>query len=170
MSLRLERTEPKSTGCTLQLRLERTKPKLHKQEEKVMKKSGILNADISRVLSYMGHTDTIAVGDCGLPIPEETERIDLALVKGTPSFMEVLRAVAADMKIEKIVLAEEIKDKNPKVLREIMELFTDSETGFKIEYVPHDELKQRTKTCKAVIRSGETTPYANIILQSACLF
>ena len=52
-----------------------------------MKKSGILNADISRVLSYMGHTDTIAVGDCGLPIPEETERIDLALVKGTPSFM-----------------------------------------------------------------------------------
>ncbi|MBU3874902.1 D-ribose pyranase [Faecalicatena sp. AGMB00832] len=135
-----------------------------------MKKSGILNADISRVLSYMGHTDTIAIGDCGLPIPEETERIDLALVKGTPSFMEVLRAVAADMKIEKIVLAEEIKEKNPTVLNEIMELSTGFETGFKIEYVPHDELKQRTKACKAVIRSGETTPYANIILQSACLF
>lgn len=80
-----------------------------------MKKSGILNADISRVLSYMGHTDTIAVGDCGLPVPEETERIDLALVKGMPSFMDVLKAVSADMKIEKIVLAEEIKEKNPEV-------------------------------------------------------
>ena len=43
-----------------------------------MKKNGILNSDISRVLSYMGHTDQIAVGDCGLPIPEETERIELA--------------------------------------------------------------------------------------------
>ena len=78
--------------------------------------------------------------------------------------------MAADMKIEKIVLAEEIKEKNPTVLNEIMELSTGFETGFKIEYVPHDELKQRTKACKAVIRSGETTPYANIILQSACLF
>ena len=55
-----------------------------------MKRNGIINADISRVLSYMGHTDTIAVGDCGLPIPDETERIDLALKLGVPSFMEVL--------------------------------------------------------------------------------
>ena len=55
-----------------------------------MKKCGIINADISRVLSYMGHTDTLAVGDCGLPIPDETERIDLALKMGTPSFMETL--------------------------------------------------------------------------------
>jgi len=55
-----------------------------------MKKNGIINADISRVLSYMGHTDTLAVGDCGLPIPEETERIDLALKLGVPSFMDVL--------------------------------------------------------------------------------
>ncbi len=58
-----------------------------------MKKNGIINADISRVLSYMGHTDTLAVGDCGLPIPEETERIDLALKLGVPSFMDVLMTV-----------------------------------------------------------------------------
>lgn len=135
-----------------------------------MKKSGILNADISRVLSYMGHTDTIAVGDCGLPVPEETERIDLALVKGSPSFMDVLKAVSADMKIEKIILAEEIKEKNPEVLNEIEALSDTFETGFKTEFVSHEELKRRTKSCKAVIRSGETTPYANIILQSACLF
>lgn len=135
-----------------------------------MKKTGILNADISRVLSYMGHTDTIAIGDCGLPIAEETERIDLALVAGTPSFMEVLRTVAADMKIEKIVLAEEIKEKNPNILAEIVSLVDKDETGFNIEYVSHEQFKNQTKSCKAVIRSGETTPYANIILQSACLF
>lgn len=135
-----------------------------------MKKSGILNADISRVLSYMGHTDTIAIVDCGLPVPEETERIDLALMKGMPSFIDVLKAVSADMKIEKIVLAEEMKEKNPEVLNEIQSLSVTFETGFKTEYVSHEELKQRTKSCKAVIRTGETTPYANIILQSACLF
>ena len=135
-----------------------------------MKRNGIINADISRVLSYMGHTDTLAVGDCGLPIPEETERIDLALKMGVPSFMEVLREVAKEMKIEKIVLAEEIREKNPNVLEEILALVNELDTECEIEYCSHGELKARTKTCKAVIRTGDTTPYANIILQSACLF
>ena len=114
-----------------------------------MKKQGILNSDISRVVSYMVHTDCIAVGDCGLPIPDEVERIDLALV-------------------EKIVLAEEIREQNPKILGEIKELFEGQE--LETVFVSHTELKKQTRECKAVIRTGETTPYANIILQSGCIF
>jgi len=133
-----------------------------------MKKAGILNSDISRVLSYMGHTDTICIGDCGLPIPDEVERIDLALKFGVPTFMDTLKCVKEDMKIEKIVLATEIKEQNKQVLSEIEELFKDE--GIEVEYVPHVELKAQTKNCKAVIRTGETTPYANVILQSGCIF
>ncbi len=133
-----------------------------------MKRNGILNSDISRVLSYMGHTDWICVGDCGLPIPDEVERIDLALEFGVPTFMKTLEVVAKDMKIEKIILAEEIKNQNEKVLSEINELFKGQ--NIEVEYVSHMELKAKTKECKAVIRTGETTPYANIILQSGCIF
>ena len=133
-----------------------------------MKKQGILNSDISRVLSYMGHTDCIAVGDCGLPIPDEVERIDLALEFGVPSFMDVLRVITKDMKVEKIVLAEEIREQNPKILGEIKELFAGQE--LETVFVSHTELKKQTMECKAVIRTGETTPYANIILQSGCIF
>lgn len=137
-----------------------------------MKRKGILNSEIARVLTYMGHTDHLCIGDCGLPIPEETERIDLALRFGQPSFMEVLKEVAEDMKIEKIILAKEMKDKNPEKLQEVLKFFDQFETGFKIEveYVSHVELKKMTEKCKAVIRTGETTPYANIILQSGCIF
>lgn len=135
-----------------------------------MKKNGILNADISRVLSYMGHTDTLAIGDCGLPIPDETERIDLTLKLGVPSFMEVLEVVTKEMKIEKVVLAEEIREKNPKIHEEILNLVNEIGMDCEFVYVSHENLKAQTKTCKAVIRTGETTPYANIILQSACLF
>ena len=135
-----------------------------------MKKSGILNGDISRILSYMGHTDTRAVGDCGLPIPVETERIDLALKEGMPSFMDVLETVSDDMKIEKIVLAEEIRTKNPDVLEQILRLCERWQGECEVEYISHEELKIRLKTCRAVIRSGEATPYANIILQSGCRF
>ena len=135
-----------------------------------MKKTGIINADISRVLSYMGHTDRIAVGDCGLPIPEEIERIDLALRLGTPRFMEVLEAVLDDMVIEKVVLAEEIKENNPALLAEIQNLLKERELQVPVEFISHAQLKEETKSCRAVIRSGENTPYANIILQSACIF
>ena len=85
----------------------------------------------------MGHTDQIAVGDCGLPIPEETERIDLALKFGVPGFMEVLCEVKKEMKIEKIILAEEIKIKNPKILEQILQLFDRAEEECEIEYVSH---------------------------------
>ena len=133
-----------------------------------MKKTGILNSDISRVLSYLGHTDCIAIGDCGLPIPDEVERIDLALKFGVPTFMETLATVAEDMKIEKIVLAQEIKTQNPKVLAEIEQLFAGQ--NMEVQFVSHVELKSLTHDCKAVIRTGETTPYANVILQSGCIF
>ena len=133
-----------------------------------MKKTGILNSDISRVLSYLGHTDRICIGGCGLPIPDCTERIDLALCFGEPGFMRTLSVVAEDMKVEKIVLAEEIKTQNPSVLKAIEELFAGQ--NVETEFVPHTELKEQTKECKAVIRTGETTPYANIILQSGCIF
>lgn len=133
-----------------------------------MKKNGILNSDISRILSYLGHTDCICIGDCGLPIPDETERIDLALAFGVPTFMQTLEVVAGDMKIEKIVLAEEIREQNPTVLAQIEALFAGQ--NVEVEFVSHVCLKEQTRDCKAVIRTGETTPYANVILQAGCIF
>ncbi len=133
-----------------------------------MKKQGILNSDISRVLSYLGHTDSICISDCGLPVPDGTERIDLALTFGEPGFIRTLQLVTADMKVEKIILAEEIKEQNPQVLAQIEKLFEGQ--NVETEFVTHRELKHRTEGCKAVIRTGEATPYCNIILQSGCIF
>ena len=135
-----------------------------------MKRTGILNSEISKVLSDMGHTDRICIGDCGLPIPDGPKKIDLALRFGQPAFMEVLSEVVKDMKVEKIIFAEEMKEKNPNQLKEVLAFFLDSEDEPETVFVSHEELKKLSADCRAVIRSGETTPYSNIILQSACLF
>lgn len=129
-----------------------------------MKKNGLLNSEISKVLSEMGHTDTIVIADCGLPIPKEVKRIDLALKLGTPSFLEVLETLVADMEIEKVTLAHEIKEFNSELEDVLENKFTDK------EYVSHEEFKKLTQQAKAVIRSGEATPYANIILHSGVIF
>lgn len=131
-----------------------------------MKKQGILNSHISDVLSKLGHTDMIAIADCGLPIPDNTTRIDLALTKGTPSFLTTLQVVLDDMEVEKITIANEIKSQNPSIHQNLLEKFQNQ----KIQYVSHEEFKELTKKAKAVIRTGEITPYANIILHAGVIF
>lgn len=135
-----------------------------------MKRNGMLNGEISSVISYMGHTDTICIADSGLPIPDETRRIDLALKKGVPSQVEVLETVLKELKIEKIILAEEIRTRSAELNQQIVEIVSRLEPGCVIEYIPHVEFKKQTKVCKAVVRTGEMTPFANVILQAGCLF
>jgi D-ribose pyranase len=131
-----------------------------------MKKQGMLNSHISEVLSRMGHTDTIVIADCGLPIPDEAIRIDLSLKQGTPTFIDTLKVILEDMVVEKITLAEEIHEKNPGVKQDIVDLFQHQT----ITYISHEEFKKQTKQAKAVIRTGEITPYANIILHAGVTF
>lgn len=132
----------------------------------LMKKNGIINSEISKVLSNMRHTDLICISDLGLPYPNNVKTIDLSLRFGLPSFIDVLTEITKDMKIERIILAEEIKNNNREIYDEILNMFE----NISIEYVSHNNFKQITSDCKAIIRTGEATPYANIILQSACIF
>lgn len=131
-----------------------------------MRKGKLLNSVIVSSLSKLGHTDQLTIGDAGLPIPDTTKRIDLALVKGVPGFVETVQAIAEDMVIESVILAEEIKTENPDVLAEMEKLFDDIE----IVFVSHEAFKKQTSVSKAVIRTGECSPYANIILQSGVNF
>ena len=131
-----------------------------------MKKVGILNSDISRIVTDMGHMDWLGIGDAGTPVPKETEKIDLAVHAGLPSFIDVLNEVLKELEVQKIYLAEEIKDQNPEQLRKIKEILPD----VKIEYIPHSQLKKDLKQSKAFIRTGEETPFSNVILESGVIF
>lgn len=131
-----------------------------------MKKTVLLNSRISKVIADMGHTQTLTIGDAGLPVPFGTEKIDLALVKGIPSFLDVLDAVLAELCVERIVLAEEIKKVNPEMEEEILKRFP----GVAVDYAPHEEFKEQTADSMAVIRTGETKSYSNIILVSGVTF
>lgn len=130
-----------------------------------MKLNGILNSDIAKGLADLGHTDLIAIGDCGLPIDED-KKIDISLKLGFPSFIDVLEEVLKDFSVEKYILASEIKDNNKDQEDRIKELLP----GVDSEYISHEEFKERLKDVKFVIRTGENTPYSNIILQSKNIF
>ena len=131
-----------------------------------MKKNGILNSEISKVLADLGHTDQIMIGDCGLPVPEDVKKIDLALEIGEPEFIHVLAVLLKEMQVEKYMLAKEIKEKNPEQLQAIKKVMGD----IKMDWLSHEEVKVQSQKVKAIIRTGEATPYSNIILQAGVIF
>jgi len=77
-----------------------------------MKKTILLNSGISRIISRMGHFDTLTIGDAGLPIPKGVKRIDLALMLNVPTFLEAFEAVMNELCVQKMILAEEITVRN----------------------------------------------------------
>ena len=132
-----------------------------------MKKNGIINSQIAAVVADMGHMDWLAVGDAGTPVPKTVKKIDLSVVLGKPEFIDVLDAVLSELAVQKIYLAEEIKLENAAMLEKIYERFSED---IEIDFISHAQLKQQLKESKAFVRTGEATPFANIILESGVVF
>jgi D-ribose pyranase len=131
-----------------------------------VKKIGILNQSISHVIAGMGHLDMLVVGDAGLPIPAGVPRIDLAVRKGLPAFLETVEAISEELQVERIIIAEETEKVSPHIVRRLTEIFS----GAELEMVSHAQLKELTRSAAAVVRTGEFTPYANVILVSGVVF
>ena len=125
-----------------------------------MKKGWIINQPIATVISGLGHTDMITIADAGLPIPASTERIDLALTTGVPSFLQTLQVILEELFVEKAIVAEEMLQVSPQIFDSVSQMLGE----VPIELVPHTFFKEQTADSKAIIRTGEFTPYAYIIL------
>lgn len=131
-----------------------------------MKKTGLLNQPLSEVIAGLGHFDTLVVGDAGLPIPASTRRIDLAVSAGVPRFLEVVSAILGEMQVQRAIVAQEMPARSPEAYAALRQLLGD----IQVELVPHEELKAQTAAARAVARTGEFTPYANVILVSGVVF
>lgn len=129
-----------------------------------MKEIGLLNSDIADVISRLGHMDEVIVCDAGFPIPLGVRTVDLALAVNRPTVTEVLAVLLPDFSVERIVLAEETRQHSPSMYARLTELFGASVA---VETMPHATFKQRSKTVKAIIRTGDFTAYSNILLVSA---
>ncbi|KQQ67382.1 D-ribose pyranase [Microbacterium sp. Leaf320] len=127
-----------------------------------------INPALSRVISETGHTDLLVVTDAGLPIPPGSERIDLAYRPGAPAFFDVLDTVLAELVVEGATVSEEVAEKSPEVLAGLRERFAGED--FEIELIPHVEFKKLTQSARAFVRSGEFTPYANVILHAGVAY
>ncbi|MCA1715787.1 MAG: D-ribose pyranase [Actinobacteria bacterium] len=129
-----------------------------------MRRGGILNAQLAGALARLGHTDTLVVCDAGLPIPPGPEAVDLAFKLGIPAFETVLSGILKELVVEGAIAAEEIETQNSHSHELIKARLPD------LVLVPHEELKRMVAEAKLVVRTGEATPYSNVVLSCGVPF
>jgi len=132
-----------------------------------VKRSPLLHAELSQVIAALGHGDMVVIGDAGLPIPDGPKRIDLALTPGIPRIADVLKAVLSEMQVERALLAREAVEQLP---AGTLPVWCEGQLAVVPETISHEELKRLSARARAVIRTGECTPYANIVLCAGVTF
>ena len=131
-----------------------------------MRKRGLLQHTLAGTIASMGHTDLLVIADAGLPVPPGVTCIDLAVRCGLPGMLDVTRAVADELHVEEIILGEELLARDEALPSALRELFPDG----RFRSVSHDELKRISGRARVIVRTGECTPYHNVILVSGVTF
>ncbi|PWI57135.1 D-ribose pyranase [Sulfoacidibacillus thermotolerans] len=130
-----------------------------------MKKSGILHGELSKVIAELGHGQSIVLADYGLPVPREVRVIDLALKVGMPTVFDVLETILEEMYVESAVLAAPLQELHPQLCARLCERI-----AAPVTFVTHEEFKNLLPFTHTVVRTGEWTSYANVLLRSGVLF
>jgi D-ribose pyranase len=133
-----------------------------------MKKIGTLNTHLSRVIAGMGHLDRLVICDSGLPIPRGAAVVDLALTANIPRLVDTLRVVLEELEVEGAIIAEEMEARANGVYADLQAALA----GVPVRRVPHEEFKALSAegNVAAFVRTGEATPYANVMLVSGVTF
>lgn len=129
-----------------------------------MKRTGILNRHLAGALAELGHGDGVLVCDAGMPIPAGPRVVDLAFRAGVPSFAEVLDGLLDELVVESAMAATEVRGANPAVAAVLDGRFPE------LGLVSHERLKELSGGARLVVRTGEATPYANVLLRCGVFF
>ena len=129
-----------------------------------MLKTGILNPQINSLLARVRHSNTLVIADRGFPFWPMIETVDISLVDDVPTVLAVLRALRPNFQIGKAWMAQEFLKQNSARTRSA---FAEALRGIELTHEAHVEFKKRVPHVIGLIRTGDTTQYANIILESA---
>ena len=129
-----------------------------------MRRSGLWHPRLAALVTAMGHHETVVVADPGLPVPAHVEAIDLLWTRGNPPLLPVLEALCAELVLEEAVIAEELTD------AAILAGLDRHLVGVPVKTTTHEDLKAQCHSARAIVRTGEATAYANVILRAGVAF
>jgi len=129
-----------------------------------VRKDGLWHPRLVALITGLGHTEMLVIADPGLPVPRGVETIDLVWASHQPRFLPVLQAVLGELIVEAAVVANELVE--PELLAGIEEQLA----GIPLTRIPPEQLKESVRLAQAVVRTGEVTPYSNVVLTAGVAF
>ena len=123
----------------------------------------ILNPQLLSLLARVRHTNALIIADRGFPFYSGPETVDISLVNDVPTVLQVLAAIRPEFRIEHAYMAREFIEHNT---LDTQANFTEALADIPFSYEPHLEFKRRVPAAIGLIRTGDTTQYANVILVS----
>lgn len=129
-----------------------------------MLRSGILNPHVLELLARVRHTNTLVIADRGFPFWPQIETVDISLTDDIPTVLDVVSLLRESFVIGRVLQAKEFHTMNTAATRE---KFAEALRGLSVETIPHESLKQHVPKTIGLIRTGDTTQYANLIVESA---
>jgi len=128
-----------------------------------MLRTGILNPHLLDLISRIRHTNTLVISDRGFPFWPQIETVDISLIDDVPTVMQVFAALKENFDYGHVWVAEEFKSSNSE--EKLAEL--QAQVGDSLQFESHVTLKQRVPGAIGLIRTGDTTQYANMVIESA---
>src|SRR5277367_4295797 len=125
--------------------------------------SGILNPQILALLARIRHTNALVIADRGFPFWPMIETVDISLVDDVPTVLQLIAAVRANHNFTQAYMAREFQKNNFKT---VQEKFAKALRRVQTKFEPHVQFKKRVPHAVGLVRTGDTTPFANVILVS----
>jgi D-ribose pyranase len=118
----------------------------------------LLNPDVAALIRRVNHTQMLLLADRGFPVPPLSTVIDLSLTADIPTIPQVLQAIGPDLPADRLILAEEQRVASPTRWQE------HHSYPVRVEAVPHLEFKRLARHAVGCIRTGDSTPYGNVLI------
>ncbi len=130
--------------------------------------SPLLSPELLKILMEMGHGDEIVLGDGNFPAASVAQRLVRADGHGVPALLDaILNLFPLDTYAEFPAALMDNGDaaNRPEIWEDYKCVISAHEGAKKIELVERFEFYERAKKAYAVVATGETAIYANIILK-----
>ncbi len=129
-----------------------------------MRYHGLWHPRLVELATSLGHTETLVLADAGLPVPPGVEQVDLVWARGEPRMLPLLRLVLSEMIVESVTVAAEMP--SGPWSEELLDVLD----GRSMKHLAHEDLKAACRQARAVVRTGEDTPFSNLILHAGVAF
>lgn len=133
----------------------------------------IISPDLMKILMEMGHGDEITIGDGNFPSSSNAKRLiryDACTIK--PLLGAILRFFPLDYRIAPVMLMEIPSDSDykGKIQEEYLELIEGYHGGIpEIKILKRENFYNRASESYAIVATGETERFANIILRKGII-